>query len=124
MAEDGELDFCYRLQETPSSSYVQRTEWNVRDSDGTVIFTISKELFGGSKLTTDFAERYRKPWVHISKGTDADGAAEKLRRFIEENKIQTLNVAGPRASSEPDVATFTVSVMKAWLDIVKRSAAV
>ena len=34
--EDGPIDAKYQLQETPSSDYPQRTEWNVRDSDGTI----------------------------------------------------------------------------------------
>jgi hypothetical protein len=29
------------LKETPSRSYIQRTEWNVRDSDATVVFSIA-----------------------------------------------------------------------------------
>src|SRR5512139_1952957 len=33
-AEDGSIDWRYDLKETPSSDYPQRTEWNVRDSDG------------------------------------------------------------------------------------------
>jgi len=37
------------LQETPRADYLQRTEWNVRDSDGTVIFTVNATLSGGSK---------------------------------------------------------------------------
>ena len=40
-SEDGQIDAKYQLQETPSSNYLQRTEWNVRDSDGTVIFSIA-----------------------------------------------------------------------------------
>ena len=35
-AEDGPIDAKYPLKETSSSSYLQRTEWNVRDSDATV----------------------------------------------------------------------------------------
>lgn len=46
-AEDGPIDGRYQLQETPSSSYVERTEWNVRDSDGTVVFSIAAVLTGG-----------------------------------------------------------------------------
>lgn len=38
-AEDGPIDLKYPLKETPSSSYIQRTEWNVRDSDATVVFS-------------------------------------------------------------------------------------
>ena len=55
-AEDGKIPPHYQLTETPSASYLQRTEWNVRDSDGTVIFTVAAELAGGSKRTADFAK--------------------------------------------------------------------
>jgi len=34
--------------------YAQRTEWNVRDTGGTVIFSIQPELTGGSKKTLQF----------------------------------------------------------------------
>ena len=37
MAEDGKIDPAYPLRETPSADYSQRTEWNVRDSDATLI---------------------------------------------------------------------------------------
>ncbi len=39
-AEDGPIEAKYQLQETPSSKYLQRTDWNARDSDGTVIFSV------------------------------------------------------------------------------------
>lgn len=48
-AEDGPIDNRYQLQETPRADYLQRTEWNVRDNDGTVIFTVNATLSGGSK---------------------------------------------------------------------------
>ena len=53
-AEDGAIGGQYLLTETPSSNYLQRTEWNVRDSDATVIFTLSSQLSGGSKRTAEF----------------------------------------------------------------------
>jgi len=60
-AEDGPIDLLYQLKETPRADYLQRTEWNVRDSHGTVIFTLSEELTGGSKRTAEFAEKHQKP---------------------------------------------------------------
>ena len=45
-AEDGKIPDQYQLTETPKSDYVQRTEWNVRDSDGTLIFSLSDKLSG------------------------------------------------------------------------------
>ena len=38
-AEDGRIPDHFQLQETPSRDYPQRTRWNVRDSDGTLILT-------------------------------------------------------------------------------------
>jgi hypothetical protein len=57
-AEDGVIPPQYQLTETPSASYLQRTEWNVRDSDGTVIFTIAAKLAGGLKRTAEFANKH------------------------------------------------------------------
>ncbi|MHC4448286.1 MAG: YpsA SLOG family protein, partial [Planctomycetota bacterium] len=37
LAEDGEIDARYPLTETSRAHAAQRTEWNVRDSDGTLI---------------------------------------------------------------------------------------
>ncbi len=61
LAEDCPIDARYQLQETPGSSYLQRTEWNVRDADGTVIFSITSGLSGGSKKTLDLAKKHNKP---------------------------------------------------------------
>ena len=41
LAEDGPIDERYDLTETPSRRYNQRTEWNIRDSDATVVFSIT-----------------------------------------------------------------------------------
>jgi len=61
LAEDGPIHPRYKLQETPTRSYPQRTEWNVRDSDGTVIFTIAERLNGGSRKTARFTRKLGKP---------------------------------------------------------------
>ena len=61
-AEDGPIGSKYLLKETPTSNYRQRTEWNVRDSDGTVIFSLAPALTGGSKKTIEFAIKHEKPW--------------------------------------------------------------
>src|SRR5229473_2876346 len=63
--EDGTLADRYELKETPSNDYPQRTEWNVRDSDGTVIFSIAPVLTGGSKQTVNLAMKHQKPLFHI-----------------------------------------------------------
>lgn len=112
-AEDGTIPRRYRLTETPSDSYLQRTEWNVRDSDGTVILSLAETLTGGSRKTAELAQQYGKPWLHLAREAHRDDAAEQLRRFTQEHDIRVLNVAGPRASTEPEVGEF----VRAMLDL-------
>ena len=104
LAEDGPIASKYRLKETPLAEYAERTEWNVRDADGTVIFSIAEELTGGSLATAHFARVHGKPCLHLSRKTK--NPAPKLRAFIAKHKIKVLNVAGPQASTTPEIGKF------------------
>jgi hypothetical protein len=108
LAEDGPIDPKYPLNETPSESYAERTEWNVRDSDATVIFSIARELSGGSKETLELARRHGKPCLHLH--LEQSGAVAQFTTFVEKNGVRTLNIAGPRGSHEPEVAGFVKQV--------------
>ncbi len=110
-AEDGVIDQGYNLTETPSEDYSQRTEWNVRDSDATAIFSIRKGVFGGTLLTAELAARYNKPLIHLCKQDEQVNHARELRSFVEKFGIGVLNVAGPRASNEPGVYQFVLSIL-------------
>ena len=115
LAEDGTIEDAYRLTETPSADPTQRTEWNVRDSDGTVILSISPKLTGGSAKTEIFARQHEKPCLHLSRERDGQRAIQLLSRFLSDNKIQILNVAGPRRSEEPQAAEFVSQTLEAVL---------
>jgi len=115
LAEDGPIDACYQLKETPSRDSVQRTEWNVRDSDGTVVFSVATVLTDGSKKTVDFANEHNKPVLCISRQDGSASPEQALLRFIDCHGIKVLNIAGPRASKEPEVAAFVKAVLdKVW----------
>ena len=110
-AENGRISTQYQLQETPSSAYLQRTEWNARDSSGTVIFTMSRELTGGSKKTAEFASKHGRPLIHFYPGK-SDQMGVELLDFVTRNNLQTLNVAGTRGSKEPEVYRFALEILK------------
>ena len=112
LAEDGVIDAKYNLRETPETEYIQRTEWNVRDSDATVIFSISPILTGGSLATEELATAHRKPCLHISEAQLISTNAEELQLFLEENNVGMLNVAGPRASNEPKICVFVTDILE------------
>ncbi len=104
-AEDGPIDTRYALHETPSRKYRQRTEWNVRDSDATVIFTLSGPLTGGSELTAVFAEYYRKPWLHLREEDNVFRLSRFLANPESGPRVVTLNIAGTR---DPAVGPLVV----------------
>lgn len=113
LAEDGPIPSFYSLQETPSEGYEQRTEWNVRDSDGTVIFSLASRLSGGSLMTKKIAQQWSKPELHLSQNKmSVEKATLLLCDFIQKNQIRILNVAGPRSSKEADVGNFVTGVLK------------
>lgn len=112
-AEDGALGVQYNLRETPSRDYLQRTEWNVRDSDGTAVFTIGLKATGGSLRTIGFARKLSKPWVHVSRET-LDPNRDFVS-FLERHKIQRLNVAGSRESSNPGIYRWVTELLEQTL---------
>ncbi len=114
-AEDGPIAPRYQLRETPEPDYAQRTFWNVRDSDGTVLLTVSPLLTGGSALTRDFAVALGKPWIHLSKMRDGRTAVTKLQEFIRRHGVKVLNIAGPRLSTEPAACPYAKRVLEDWL---------
>jgi hypothetical protein len=112
LTEDGPLPAEYNLQEMPTKNYSKRTEQNVIDSDGTLILSHGK-LTGGSKLTQESADKHKKPCLHIDLSKEIIyGAAIGITDWIEEHDIKILNVAGPRASKDPEIYTKVLSTIE------------
>lgn len=99
-AEDGPLADRYPLQETPTARYAQRTEWNVRDSDGTLILARG-ELTGGTALTESFALALHRPCLVVDPD-NPDGPAA-VTDWVYRFQIRVLNLAGPRESTQPGI---------------------
>jgi predicted Rossmann-fold nucleotide-binding protein len=98
--EDGPLGQQYRLQELDSYRYRDRTEKNVKASDGTLIVSYGP-LTGGSALTQALALRYNRPCLHLNMDYfSQDKAVRTVEQWLEKNAVETLNVAGPRAGSD------------------------
>jgi hypothetical protein len=112
IAEDGPLPESYRVIETSTAVYAERTEKNVIDSDGTLIISRG-ELTGGSEVTREMALMHGRPCLHVDlKQTAAFRAAVLIARWLETHRIQVLNVAGPRASKDPRIYQDTLSLLE------------
>lgn len=106
-AEDGILATAYMLIETPSYGYSQRTIWNVRDSDATIVF-FKKRISGGSLLTAQVAKRLGRPLMV----TEISSARPRvIQEWLRGTSIEVLNVAGPRESEAPGIYDAARSVL-------------
>ena len=111
--EAGPLPRCYNLQETPSRRYRDRTEKNVLTADATLICSFGP-LTGGSALTEAFAIRHDRPFLHINFAcTNQQQAALLVEQWLTTFTCRILNVAGPRASSEPRIYPAVLTLLTA-----------
>lgn len=103
LTEDGPLPAKYRLKEMPTKSYPKRTEQNVIDSDGTLIISRGP-LTEGSAYTQKMALKHARRFLHIDLNEiPVSFAASEIVQWLFENDIEILNVAGPRASKDPEI---------------------
>lgn len=110
-ALDGPIPDAYPLRETPFRDYAQRTEWNVRDSDGTLILHRGA-LSGGTRYTSEVAVRYERPCLEVDLSSPDP---QRVWRWLEESGIGVLNVAGPREESSPGIYAQTKAFLNAVL---------
>jgi predicted Rossmann fold nucleotide-binding protein DprA/Smf involved in DNA uptake len=108
-AEDGVIPSRYPLRETPRTAYPERTEWNVRDSDGTLVFTWGAPS-GGTALTIRLARRYRRPCLVVDLKRTSSMTA--IGSWLAAHGIRSLNVAGPRESEAPGIQDRVFSLLR------------
>lgn len=113
LAEDGTIPVHYPLVETPTDVYEERTRWNVRDSDGTLVLTVGRPS-GGTAHTIECARELARPYFVLDlHATPAE--RRRVEAWLAANRIRTLNVAGPRESKAPGVYQLAKEYLKTLL---------
>lgn len=97
-AEDGPIPDCYPFRETATDNVAVRTELNVLEAKGTLVLTIGIPQ-DGTNLTIICASHYGKPYLEVD--LDRPISPKEVHAWIVANKIDCLNVAGPRESHRP-----------------------
>lgn len=115
-AEDGVIPERYAgLAETASAAYDQRTEYNVRDSDATLVLAYGPPT-GGTARTVELARSMGRPLLVLDlERRPADGSILAVREWLDAVGPRVLNVAGPRQSREPRIAAATTTILRGAL---------
>jgi hypothetical protein len=98
-SEDGTIPKKYPLTETHSDNYPERTEFNVKTGDGTLIL-IADNPDPGTQLTIELCKRNNKPYLVIDLN---DESRVDIKLWLGKNNVGTMNVAGNRESISPGI---------------------
>ena len=102
----------YNMKEHPKKGYPPRTERNVLDSDGTLIF--GNVTSPGCRLTIKFCKLYNKPFVAVTfpSAFSIEETVIGLGIWLRKNPpLRCINVAGNRESTNPGIFEFTKAVL-------------
>ena len=118
-AQDGEVPEEYPLEETPSREYEQRTEWNVRDADATLIVNRGPPD-GGTLYTRTAAREMDRPYLVVQlEEMDGEEMEEaelaRVRTWLEEEDVEILNLAGPREEKRQGIYEEAAAFLRALL---------
>jgi hypothetical protein len=113
--EFGKIPDHYPIQELQGGGFTERTLQNVKDSDGTVV-VYCDDLSGGTAQTVYFCLELKRPHELIDASKiSAEGAAKLIGYFVDKNKINILNVAGPRQSEWPEGYSYASRALDIFL---------
>jgi Circularly permutated YpsA SLOG family len=114
--EIGRIPDRYPVEELEDGGFIERTLQNIKDSDGTVIIYPGK-LSGGTEQTLHFCVEQRRPHeLTDASNVSTQKAAQLIADFVRENKIDILNVAGPRASEWLEGYDYAYRTLDSFLD--------
>jgi hypothetical protein len=138
--ELGRIPDRYPVKELKEGGYAERTLQNVKDSDGTVIIYFD-QLRGGTEYTLACCKQLHRPYqlIDAAKITVQDAAKlidrfvsrlrdprglARLRRsapagsvvdLVRDDKIDILNIAGPRQSEWPEAHDYAFNMLDIFL---------
>jgi hypothetical protein len=118
VCENGQIPLHYPLTETPHERSnkalniprSQRTEWNVRDADATLILQpLNNKNDKGTDWTIKCAIDYERPYLIVN--PFEKNAADDIYNWLYSLKAGILNVAGPGEITFPGIGEQTKQLL-------------
>jgi hypothetical protein len=116
--ENGEIPMVFPLTETPEERSSDapdvprslRTEWNVRDSDATLIVK-PNSLMGdsGTVWTEKCFIKYNRKFLIVDPFDT--NAVNQIKQWLQETDIRILNIAGPSEKTFPGINKQTYEIL-------------
>lgn len=110
----------YQLKETDSDEFSERTKLNIRDADATLVIVakVPIKVTDGTILTIQEIKRTQQ--AHLIIDLSQTIKIQDIVAWLNENRIDVLNIAGPRESQSPGIykesLSFLISLFPLWLE--------
>jgi len=115
LAVDGPIASKYKLRETESAGYRQRTKLNVVGSDATLVLNTG-ELDGGTLQTVRFAQTLAKPSLVMQLDQiSQEMAATMVTSWLRDRQVSSVNIAGPREEKRPGIYRMVLELLELCL---------
>ncbi len=119
-ADDGPIPVRYPLEETADMDHTVRTEHNVRDSDGTLMF-YRGELQGGTAYAVLMAEQLGRPVLAVN--LERPPAPAEVAAWLERNGVRRVHIGGQREKTSPGIYTASGRLIRDILRLSLRQGA-
>jgi Circularly permutated YpsA SLOG family len=116
-ADDGPLSPRYAVTETASRDHAQGAEWNVRDTDATLVLATGRLLGSSAEAAAAVAHKFEKPLLVVDLLQPRNLGS--ILFWLEYEKVSVLNVAGPRESEVPGIRAMAMEFLKGLLMAAK-----
>lgn len=120
--EDGVIPARYPVKELQKGGFKERTRQNLQDADGTLVIYFG-DLEGGTEETVYRCIKLHRPYRLIdAREIPPERAIVLALDFVESKNLRTLNVAGPRASKQPDAYAYAYKAVDGLLISIRKAA--
>jgi hypothetical protein len=100
-----------RSLDAPDVPRSQRTEWNVRDSDGTLVIQSGETAADwGTDWAMQCAKRYGRSLLVCD--IEEPNAKHKVQEWLRRNEIKLLSVGGSAESTSPGIGGHTYRFLR------------
>lgn len=109
-------------------NYDTRTKCNIRDSDATLILVpkipLPREIKDGTLLTIEEVQKQNKSYLMIDLARALQSNVEDIIKWINQNNIIILNIAGPRESNSPGIYKLSLKLLEKTLFDLKNKLSI
>jgi hypothetical protein len=110
--DDGILPDKYSVKESADVSFSDRIEKNVLAADAAAILTHGS-LTIGLKVVKDYAEKHKRPYLHVDLNENPLNLASALiRKWMINNQLKAIYFTGSKSTGGPNINQEVIQIIE------------